>query len=227
MNLTYFGHSCFLIETKDAKILFDPFIRNNELAAHIDPLKIQTDYILISHGHFDHLSDAEEIALNTHALLIANWEIYSWYLKKGLKNLQPMNSGGKLKTSFGSIVMTPAIHSSSLPDGSYGGNPNGFVLHSDEMSVYYSGDTDIFLDMQLIAKYNKPKYAFLPIGNIFTMDIHTAIESAKLLQVNRVIGLHYDTFPPIQIDKEEAKRAFEKEKIELILLEIGETRILS
>jgi L-ascorbate metabolism protein UlaG (beta-lactamase superfamily) len=138
-----------------------------------------------------------------------------------------MNSGGKLKTAFGSIVMTPAIHSSSLPDGSYGGNPNGFVIHSDEMSVYYSGDTDIFQDMQLIAKFNKPQYAFLPIGNIFTMDVHTAIESAKLLKVNRVIGLHYDTFPPIQLDKIAAKRAFEKENIELILLEIGETRSLN
>ncbi len=224
MYITYFGHSCFQVEIADTKILFDPFIRPNSKAQQIDPLKIEADYLLVSHGHFDHIADAEEIAKNTNALLITNWEIHQWFVKKGLQHVQPMNSGGSFKTPFGKIHMTPAVHSSSLPDGSYGGNPNGFAIQSSEGGFYYSGDTDLFSDMQLIARRFQPSFAFLPIGDVFTMNIEAACEAAILLRVRQVIGMHYDTFPTIEIDHTEAKEKFAQQGIELILMQIGERR---
>ena len=226
MNVTYFGHSCFQIELGGANILFDPFIRPNPLAAQIDVEKILPDYLLITHGHNDHLADAEEIAHNSNAFIVANWEICTWFSERGLNLTHPMNCGGTFQTPFGSITMTQAVHSSSLPDGSYGGNPTGDVIHAGDRCLNYAGDTDLFSDMQLIAKRHQPEVAFLPLGDTFTMDVISACEAAIFLNVKRVIGMHYDTFASIKIDHQAAITHFANNGIELLLMDIGETRTL-
>lgn len=223
MKLTYYGHSCFLVETNGKRILFDPFISPNELAKHIDINTIECDYIAISHGHFDHIADALAIAKRTNAAVICAYEIYEWFQKQGITNLRPMNTGGKWQTGFGTIKAVAAVHSSCLPDGTYGANPFGFVVNSKDGDFYYSGDTALTMDMQLIPRWAKLKFAVLPIGDIFTMDIEDAITTADFVQCNKVIGVHYDTFEPIKINHEEAKDKFAKAGKELILLKIGQT----
>ena len=224
MNITYFGHSCFQVEISGAKILFDPFIKPNPLARNIDIKNIHPDYILLSHGHADHVADVEEIANNTNAILVGIWEVISWFEKKGITKGHPMNIGGSFKTDFGKITMTQALHSSSMPDGSYGGNAAGFVIHSENKTFYYAGDTALFGDMSLITKQHQPDFAFLPIGDNFTMDYTSALEAAELLNVKKVIGMHYDTFDAIRIDQDDAINYFNVNGVELVLLKIGETR---
>jgi len=223
MNITYFGHSCFQVEISGTKILFDPFITPNPLARNIDIQTILPDFILISHGHADHVADVAEIAKNSNAKLVAMWEVVSWFEKQGIKNGHPMNIGGSLKADFGKTTMTHALHSSSMPDGSYGGNAAGFIVHSENRTFYYAGDTALFGDMSLISKQHQPEFAFLPIGDNFTMDYISALEAAKLLQVKKVIGMHYDTIDAIRIDQEKAINYFKTNGIELVLLKIGET----
>lgn len=222
MILTYFGHSCFLVETNGKKILFDPFITPNELAKEIDINTIECDYIAISHGHFDHISDAVAIAKRTNAAVICAYEIYEWLQKQGITNLRPGNTGGKWNLDFGTIKFVAAVHSSCLPDGTYGANPMGFVLNTTEGDFYYSGDTALTMDMQLIPRWANLKFAVLPIGDIFTMDINDAIIAADFIQCSKIIGVHYDTFDPIKINHEEAKAKFLAAGKELILLKIGE-----
>ena len=223
MKLTYFGHSCFLVETSGKKILFDPFITPNGLAKHIDVNSIECDFIAITHGHFDHIADAVAIAKRTNAAVICAYEIYEWLQKQGITNLRPANTGGKWNLDFGTIKCVSAVHSSCLPDGTYGANPMGFVLNTTEGDFYYSGDTALTMDMQLIPRWAKLKFAVLPIGDIFTMDIDDAIVAAEFVQCNKVIGVHYDTFDPIKINHDEAIAKFAKAGKELILVNIGDT----
>ncbi|HUM51068.1 MAG TPA: metal-dependent hydrolase [Chitinophagales bacterium] len=222
MKLTYFGHSCFLVETNGKKILFDPFITPNDLAKSIDINTIECDYIAISHGHFDHISDAVAIAKRTNAAVICAYEIYEWLQKQGITNLRPGNTGGKWNLDFGTIKFVAAVHSSCLPDGTYGANPMGFVLNTTEGDFYYSGDTALTMDMQLIPRWANLKFAVLPIGDVFTMNIDDAVIAADFIQCSKVIGVHYDTFDPIKINHEEAKAKFLAAGKELILLKIGE-----
>lgn len=223
MKLTYFGHSCFLVETSGKKILFDPFITPNGLAKHIDVNSIECDFIAITHGHFDHIADTVAIAKRTNAAVICAYEIYEWLQKQGITNLRPANTGGKWSLDFGTIKCVSAVHSSCLPDGTYGSNPMGFVLNTTEGDFYYSGDTALTMDMQLIPRWAKLKFAVLPIGDIFTMDIDDAIVAAEFVQCNKVIGVHYDTFDPIKINHDEAIAKFAKAGKELILVNIGDT----
>lgn len=222
MEITYFGHSCYQVNIGGYRILFDPFIRPNEKAQAINVDEIEVDYILLSHAHSDHSMDVEEIAKRCDVPVIANWEIHSHYEKLGLKT-HPMNIGGKWPFEFGTVKMTAAVHSSSFPDGSYGGSPAGFIVENAEHTFYYAGDTALFTDMRMIGEMNKPAFAFLPIGDNFTMDIRDAIYAAKWLGVNKVIGMHYDTFPYIEINHAEAKILADRNDIELILMAIGET----
>jgi L-ascorbate metabolism protein UlaG (beta-lactamase superfamily) len=222
MKITYFGHSCFGLQIGDYKILFDPFITYNELAKGIDVSAIETEYILLSHAHQDHTADAEVIAGKNEATIIANWEIHAWYEKLGIKT-HPMNIGGKWHFDFGTVTMTPAVHSSSFADGTYGGNPGGFVVESADHAFYYSGDTALFTDMQLIADQHKLDFAFLPIGDNFTMGIQDAIRAAKWLGVKKVIAMHFDTFPYIAIDHQETMTMAIFNEIELIIPKVGET----
>ena len=223
MKLTYYGHSCFLVEVNGKRILFDPFITYNELASHIEIAGIEADYILVSHGHSDHIADCIALAEATHAKVVCNWEIHEWLNKQGLKNTHPMNTGGKW--DFGEFVVkcTAAQHSGGLPDGSYGGNPMGFLIMSTEGNFYYSGDTALTTDMQLIPKWAKLNFAVLPIGDNFTMDAIDAAACAEMISCKTVVGVHYDTFGFIKIDHSKAKKAFADKGAELKLLKIGET----
>jgi len=223
MKVTYFGHSCFMVEVKGKKLLFDPFIRPNPLAEKIQVEEILPDYIFVSHGHEDHLADLVEIAQRRNAMVIGVWELYVWASQKGLTHLHPMNTGGRKTFDFGTVQLTNAVHSSSFPDGTYAGNPVGFVIETDEGNFYYSGDTALTMDMQLIPQRTTLNFALFPIGSNFTMDVHDASKAADFVLVNKVIGLHYDTFGFIKINHEEAKKVFSSSGKELILMNIGET----
>ncbi len=223
MRLTYFGHSCFLVEIEGKRILFDPFISYNELAKHIDVQSIEADYIFLSHGHADHTADAVAIAARTGCKVVASWEIHEWLNKHGITNTHPMNTGGKWQFDFGTVKCTVAQHSSGLPDGSYGGNPMGFICKTAAGNFYYSGDTALTLDMQLVPSWAKLDFALLPIGDNFTMDTEDAITAAGFIQCKKIVGLHYNTFGFIKIDTEKAKADFAEAGIALLLPAIGET----
>lgn len=224
MKLTFYGHACFSVEIKGKKILFDPFISPNELAKDIDINTIEADYILVSHGHQDHVYNVEAIAKRTGATVVSNFEIVSWFQSKGVENAHPMNHGGKWTFDFGTVKYVNAVHSSVLPDGSNGGNPGGFVLMSDEGNFYFAGDTALTQDMKLIPlTCGKIDFCVFPIGDNFTMGIEDAIIAADFVSCDRIVGIHYDTFGYIVIDKNEAKAAFSKNGKELLLPAIGET----
>lgn len=223
MKITYYGHACFLVETQGFKLLFDPFITGNPLASDVDVASIKADYILLTHGHIDHVLDAEQIAQKTGAVIISNFEIVQWYIQKGLKG-HHMNHGGKCTFDFGTVKFVTAIHSSVLPDGTYGGNPGGFVIWNDECCFYVAGDTALTYDMKLIPQLCPPlSLAVLPIGDNFTMGIEEAILTAEFVECQHIIGCHYNTFPPISIDTEAAVSHFSKENKTLILPLIGST----
>jgi L-ascorbate metabolism protein UlaG (beta-lactamase superfamily) len=224
MNITYYGHSCFGIEVNGKNILFDPFITPNELAKNIDATTAKADYILISHGHEDHIADAIAIAERTGAKVVCNWEIHSWLNSKGITNTHPMNIGGKWKFDFGNVKCVAAVHSSSLPDGTYGGNPMGFIIEAAEGNFYYAGDTALTYDMKLIGDYRSINFAFLPIGDNFTMGVDNAIIAADFIKCRKIIGMHYDTFGYIKVDKEQAIKKFENAGNSLTLFNIGETK---
>ena len=221
MKLTYYGHACFAVESGGKNILFDPFITPNELAKHINIKEIKADYILLSHGHGDHVADCEQIAKANKATVVASFEVAEWAGKQGIENTHPMNTGGKKSFDFGAVKCVNAIHSSVLPDGSYGANPMGFVVTGTEKSFYYSGDTALTMDMQLIPRWAKLDFCVLCIGDNFTMGIEDAIEAAKMVQCNTVVGVHYDTFGYIKIDHQKAKQAFADAGLTLHLPEIG------
>lgn len=227
MKLRYYGHSCFSVEVKGKQLLFDPFITDNELAKGLVNVKsIQADYILLSHGHADHIADCVQIAKRTGATVICCWEIHEWLNKKQITRTHPMNTGGKWNFESFSVKCVSAHHSSGLPDGSYGGNPMGFLITSGEESFYYSGDTALTLDMQLIPKWAKLNFAVLPIGDNFTMDARDAAECARMVNCHTIVGVHYDTFGFIKIDHEKAKRTFAESGAKLHLVPIGETIII-
>lgn len=223
MDFTYYGHSCFSVQLGGKKILFDPFISGNELAKDINISTIQADYIFVSHGHADHILDCVSLAQSTGALVVASWEIHEWLSKQGVTNTHPMNTGGKWQFDFGLVKCVTAQHSSGLPDGSYGGNPMGFIFTTDEINFYYSGDTALTLDMQLIPMFAEIDLAMLPIGDNFTMGVEDASEAAKMIQTKKVIGVHYDTFGFIKIDHQKAIELFKRKDLELILPVIGDT----
>lgn len=220
MKFTYFGQSCFLLEWGQYKILFDPFISPNPLAKHIHINDIQADYILVSHGHEDHIADLLTLARQTQAVVISNFEICTWLGKQGYDHIHPMNFGNRT-FDFGKLHFVPAQHSSGLPDGSYGGNPGGFVLATEEGNIYYSGDTCLSMEMLLIPRYADIDTAILPIGGNFTMDASEAVIANEMIKADKIIGVHFDTFGYIEIDHQATKKIFEDAQIEFILPEIG------
>lgn len=223
MKFTYFGHSCFSVEVGGKTLLFDPFIKPNELAKDVAFDQIKADYILISHGHFDHIADAVELAKQTQATVITNFEIYTWLGKQGVEKAHPMNHGGAFAFDFGRVKYVGAVHSSLLPDGTNGGNPGGFVIESAEGSFYFAGDTALTYDMKLIAEEFALRFAVLPIGDNFTMGVKDAIRAAKFVGTTKVVGVHYDTFPPIKMDHENAVKAFSEAGLDLVLVPIGKS----
>ena len=223
MQITYYGHSCFGVEINGKHIVFDPFITPNELAKDVDVNTIKADYILISHGHEDHIADALTLAKRTGAKLVSNFEIVTWFNKQGIENTHPMNTGGKRSFDFGKVKCVAAEHSSSFPDGSYAGSAMGFILETSQGNFYYAGDTALTYDMKLIGEYREINFSILPIGDNFTMSIDNAIVASDFVKCNTVIGMHYDTFGYIKIDKQKAITSFENAGKKLILMEIGQT----
>lgn len=230
MKAQYFGHSCYQVVINGKKILFDPFITPNELAKNIDVNTIEADYILLSHGHFDHVADAEAITKRTGATIVSNFEIATWYEQKGVEKTHPMNTGGSWEFDFGTVKCVNAVHSSVLPDGTYGGAPMGFVITFEEegleKNLYYAGDTALHYDMKLIQEeYDHVDYAFLPVGDNFTMGIFDALKAADWVNADVVVPMHYDTFGYIVMDKKDLQEAFEDFTLEIF--EIGEQKELN
>ena len=223
MKVTYYGHACFGAQVGGKTLLFDPFITGNELAKAIDVKKVPADYVLITHGHSDHLADAAEIAKRTGATIVSNYEVTIWFNHQGLHKTHPLNHGGGWGFEFGRVKFANAIHSSSLPDGSYGGNPGGFVIESAEGNFYYSGDTALTMDMKLIGESTRLTFAALPIGDNFTMGVDDAIKAAEFVRCREILGLHYNTFPPIKIDPLAAIEKFRAARQHLHLLLPGES----
>ncbi|WP_289665171.1 metal-dependent hydrolase [Flavobacterium panacagri] len=223
MKITYYGHSCFSVFANGKHLLFDPFITQNELAKDINVDAIKADYIFISHAHYDHILDVERIAKNTGAKVLGNFEIYNWLLNKGIQNAHPINPGGKFTFDFGTVKCVIAQHPSSFMDGSYGGIACGFVLTTPDGNFYYSGDTALTFDMQFILKFTKLDFAVFPIGDGLTMGIEEAIEASKLVEVNKILGVHYDTFGFIKMDHQKALDEFQKANLNLFLPKIGDT----
>ncbi len=224
MKITYLGHSCIYIETAGSKLIVDPFISGNELASTVAIDEIEVDYILLTHGHQDHVLDAERIAKNNKdATIISNFEIANWYEAKGCSAIG-MNLGGQLNFPFGTLKYVVAIHSSTLPDGTPGGNPGGFVLYNDEACIYIAGDTALTIDMQLIPQLcPKVNLAILPVGDFFTMGYKDACIASDFVECDHVLGCHLDSFPPIEIDHSEAIDYFETKGKKLSLLRVTET----
>ena len=222
MVFTYYGHSCFAATHQGITILFDPFISGNSLAKSINIDEIHADYIFLSHGHADHVLDAEGIALRTGAKVVCSYEIHEWLNEKGVSNTHPMNTGGRWNFGLFNAKCVVAQHSSGLPDGSYGGNPMGFIITFNDYCFYFSGDTALTLDMQLIPKWAKLNTAILPIGDNFTMGYEDAIVAADFIQCNQIIGAHFDTFGYIKIDHDQVRSAFLSTGKQIKLPAIGE-----
>ena len=223
MKVTYYGHACFSVEVAGKKLLFDPFIKDNPLAGHIDINQIHADYILVSHGHGDHIADAVEIAKRCDATVVSNFEIVTWLQSKGVKKGQPMNTGGNWSFEFGKVKFFHALHSSMLPDGSNGGSAGGFLVETQEGNFYFAGDTGLTYDMKLIGEFKKLDFAMLPLGDNFTMGVDNAIIASEFVRCDQIIGMHYNTFPYIEIDTKVALDKFKRAGKELLLPAIGET----
>jgi L-ascorbate metabolism protein UlaG (beta-lactamase superfamily) len=222
MKITFLGHASLQINIGDITILVDPFISGNPKAASINVDELKADYILLTHAHQDHILDVETIAKRTEAVIVSNYEIVTHYQNKGLEG-HPMNHGGNWDFEFGKLKYVNAIHTSSFPDGSYGGQPGGFVIEGERKNIYIAGDTALTYDMKLIPLQTKLDLAILPIGDNFTMGIDDAIMAADFVECDKILGYHFDTFGYIEIDHENAKRKFFENDKDLMLLEIGES----
>ncbi|MDA7557865.1 metal-dependent hydrolase [Flavobacteriaceae bacterium] len=221
MFIKFLGHASLAITIENIKILVDPFISGNPKASHIDINTLEVDYILVTHAHQDHLLDVEDIARRTNATIISNFEITNHYLEKQL-TCHPMNHGGSWDFDFGKLKYTNAIHTSSFPDGTYGGQPGGFIIEGSNKTIYIAGDTALSYDMKLIPLSFNLDLAILPIGDNFTMGLDDAIFASDFIQCDKILGYHFDTFGYIEINHEDAKQKFHNKGKELILLEIGE-----
>jgi len=199
VKLTWYGHATLGLEVDGFKILVDPFFTGNP-AASTTADKVDADFILVSHGHGDHIGDTVSIAKRTGALVIANYEITNWLSNQGVEKVHPQHIGGGYHHPFGYLKLTFAIHGSGLPDGSYGGNPAGFLLTTKGgQTIYMAQDTGLFGDMRLIGEEGID-LAVLPIGDNFTMGPKDALRAVKLLQPQHVIPIHYSTWPLIDQD---------------------------
>lgn len=222
-SIQYLGHACFLINLGGKRIVIDPFIRPNPLTkdlVNVDDLDV--DFVLLTHGHGDHVADAEELSLRNGAPIIANFEVAAWFEEKGC-TCHGMNHGGVFDFGFGSVRMVAAVHGSNMPDGSYGGNPAGFLITNGDHVLYFAGDTALTKDMELIPEYyGTPTLAVLPVGGYFTMDYKDALHAANMVKCNKVVGCHFNTFPPITIDASNAVKHYADHGKTLILPEINQ-----
>ena len=201
MKITWYGHSCFLIKTAKSTLLIDPFLSGNTMAP-VGPEQVEAEYILLTHGHGDHLGDTVAIAKRCAATVVANFEICNWLLRQGVKDTHAQHLGGGFDYPWGRLQLTMALHGSSMPDGSYGGNPCGLLLTMEGKAIYHAGDTGLFSDMKLIGEAGLD-LAILPIGDNFTMGPTDALRAVQFVQPKQVIPIHYDTFPLIRQSAED------------------------
>lgn len=223
MKIKFLGQNCFLFTYKNINILSDPFYNMQKADSKFDISAQKIDYVMITHAHGDHIADVEEV-LETHpdSVLIGQPEICGYF--KHDKKID-LNIGGSKIIDGLKITMVKADHTSSFPDGSYGGVASGYILNDGEKTFYLAGDTGIMQDMEMFSiLYGEIDLAILPIGGHYTMDAKAAAFSAKnLLKTKKVIGCHFDTFPPIEINHSEAMKIFENSGVELILPKLGES----
>lgn len=221
MIITYYGHNTLHIQAGANHIVIDPFISGNPLVEDKHVLDtLQADYILLTHAHQDHTLDAEVLAKRTGATVVSNYEIAMHYGAKDIP-VHPMNHGGSWQFDFGKVTYVTAVHTSSFPDGTYGGQPGGFIIESYGKTIYVAGDTALTMDMKLIPLRHKLDLAILPIGDNFTMGYQDAVTASDFVDCNKVLGVHYDTFGYIEIDHQAAIKAFQDQGKSLTLLEIG------
>ena len=224
MKVTYYGQSCVELEIDGTKVLLDPFISYNPLAKNINVADIMPDYIFLSHAHQDHVADLEEIQKQSGATVAAIVETAAWVRKLGIPEDKVIeyNLGGTLDLPFGKVKMVYAAHSNSTVDGDYAGFPVGYVFFLKGKTIYFAGDTALTMEMKLLNRYHID-WAFLPIGGHYTMDMDDAILAAEFVNCKNVIGIHYDSFPPIKINHEEASKKFAEADVYLALPKIGES----
>ena len=220
-KLTYLGHAAFLVEGSKGCLVIDPFLTGNPLA-RTKPEEIQVDHVLLSHGHGDHLGDALEIARRCGATIVAPNELALYCAGKGAKT-HGMHLGGAYNFPFGRVKLTIAHHGSMAPDGTYTGNPCGFLVTMDGKTLYHPGDTGLFYDMKLIGEMNRIEVAVLPIGDNFTMGIEDAVKAAEFLQAGVVIPMHYGTFEVIDVEPQEFVAQVQKIGRKARLLPVGES----
>jgi L-ascorbate metabolism protein UlaG (beta-lactamase superfamily) len=221
VELTYHSHACFSIAVDGTQLLIDPFLTGNDLA-DVAADEVAADFILVSHGHGDHVGDTVEIAERTGAMVISNFEIQNWMLAQGVESSHPLHIGGGRDFPFGRVKLTIAHHGSALPDGSYGGNPAGFLLTLEGKKIYHACDTGLFYDMKLIGEEGLD-VAILPIGDNFTMGPDDALRAVKLLEPKVVIPIHYDTFDVIAQDPQAfAARVEAETEAQCVILQPGE-----
>jgi L-ascorbate metabolism protein UlaG (beta-lactamase superfamily) len=221
-RVRWLGHACLLVETDGRHLLIDPFLKDNPAAA-AKPDEVPADFILVSHGHGDHVGDTVAIARRTGAPVIANYEISEWFKEQGVKNVHGQQHGGGHDYPFGRVKLTLAFHGSALPDGSYGGNPCGFLIYTrDGKKIYDAADTGLFGDMRLIGEEGLD-LAILPLGDNFTMGPDDALRAVQLLQPRTVLPIHYNTWPLIAQDAAAwATRVRAETKSEVVVLKPGE-----
>ena len=222
IQVTWYSHACFLFDTGDSKLLVDPFFSGNPLAP-IAADAVAADYILVSHGHGDHVGDTVSIAKRTGATVISNFEIQNWLVAQGVEKAHPQHIGGGFDYPWGRVKLTHALHGSALPDGSYGGNPCGFLFYIKGRKIYHACDTGLFYDMKLIGEEGID-LAILPIGDNFTMGPDDALRAVKLIGPSQVVPIHYNTFDIIKQDPDAwAKRVQDETGARVTVMRPGDT----
>lgn len=220
-KLTFLSHSAWLIETNQYKIIIDPFLEGNP-QAKMKPADIKADFIIVTHAHGDHLGDAIPMAKASNALIIANNEIANYCIAKGV-NAHNMHIGGTREFPFGKIKLTPAWHGSSFPDGSYGGMPTGCLVMIEGKTIYHTGDTGLFMDMQLIGEMNPVDVFLVSIGDNFTMGVDDAVKAVEFVKPKLTIPMHYNTFDVIKADANDFKNKVNAKGYKVELVGIGES----
>jgi len=224
MKVTYYGQSCVEFDIDGTKVLLDPFISYNPLAKDIKVADIKPDYIFLSHAHQDHVADMYSIQQQSGATVATIVETAAWVRKQGVPDDKVIeyNLGGTLDLPFGKVKMVFAAHSNSTVDGEYAGFPVGYVFFLKGKTVYFAGDTALTMEMKLLERHNID-WALLPIGGHYTMDVDDAIIAAEFVNCKNVMGIHYDSFPPIKINHEEAVKKFNEADVYIALPKIGES----